>query len=431
MSRGIASLRRYQGGGRVDPPRGGPQEYPSSKLGARNTQLGLGSLVLQNPKHSLQSSAWRTLHQLSPEVVAKMTTQQKLEYMLLREFDRLAPIRDVILQAPSELHGLRNRVGSGSYQGYFPQGLSVSGIERDLVEILGPPITAEEIAQAWDDPMFGGTGRMSDLDWAGEVGKDDFTLSDKAINERIYARRYANQQIGDPDSFYRFRVGNRLLEEFEPLPEMPIAGREAPTEAQKRASAEVKSRRRTMLDAIDEIPDPKVASGSTLLPAKATNPEFERWRRSLDRASDLRRPFGGIYSLGRGLPRLGRASVETAKNLGVASLRVLRNKLPAMVAAGAATAATSNPVSALADVMMSPTQLGSGDLPGEYRDYGLYGPAPPSRLSYEDQLKYYENLQNQGALLMPLRDYFPSQFGEATMTRGYPGQQIRSRGPGR
>jgi len=477
MSRGIASLRRYQGGGRVDPP----------------PKVGVASL----PQSPLLSQSWSVIDQLSPEVVAKMTPQEKIEWFLLKEFDRLKRPREAISATPprepmpgtetwanrstevamepsaydvreefarrnpdaptgstyekgyGELSGYRSaKERPGSYESYFPEGEHISTIERDLFDIMGPPITAEEIAQAWDDPMFGGTGRMSDLEWAGEVGNDLSDLSNQDLKDRVWARRYANRQIGSPRSMQRIRLRARFVNQFEPIVKLGPGqsmdeifghiGQEGPPPGFTASEYEDRlarlNRRNDLINAIDEIPDATAAPRST--PYRSALGQYFRDMpsRSPQEVQAYREQTRAAVR--RGAARAGRG----LKNVGVASLRAFRDRLPAMVAAGAATAATSHPVSALTDIAASPTQLGSGDLPGEYRDYGLYGPAPPSSLSYEDQLKYYENLQNQAAPLMPLRyrqgggfaDYlFPRQSSEPTMTRSYPGQQLRSRGPGR
>jgi hypothetical protein len=50
------------------------------------------------------------------------------------------------------------------------------------------------------------------------------------------------------------------------------------------------------------------------------------------------------------------------------------------------------------DILAAPTQLGSGDVPGEgdYRDRRLYDPASESRFSLEEKMKYYDELTNLG-----------------------------------
>ena len=91
---------------------------------------------------------------------------------------------------------------------------------------------------------------------------------------------------------------------------------------------------------------------------------------------------GGISGLRHRVGQAARGAGQAARGAGITALKAIRNRLPAIIAAGAATAATSHPVSALADVALSPTQLGSGELPEE------------SRFSPEEKMKYYEDLMN-------------------------------------
>jgi hypothetical protein len=154
-----------------------------------------------------------------------------------------------------------------------------------------------------------------------------------------------------------------------------------------------------------------------------------------------------------------RRAIADPKRAGVAALRAISGKLPAALMASAAAAATSHPLSALADIAMAPTDLGSGDLPiGESEEVGRLGAIEllsgniedPSLISRkangrERESKYYDDLLRQADLLeeevglSSLRDRLPSDFvtrrlrsspitrPEITSSSFYPGQQLRNR----
>jgi len=152
---------------------------------------------------------------------------------------------------------------------------------------------------------------------------------------------------------------------------------------------------------------------------------LNRWRELRDELGHIiKDPEGGSY------PRsglLGSVDPDRIKpgqsfHVGHSGRGSTRSRLPnlwkppgrglrGLFLAGGATAL--NPMSALADVLMSPSRLGSGDLPEE------------DLLSDEEKMRYYDELMGQGAGLMPRRDYFSRPSSEDAMTRGYPGRQPR------
>ena len=288
------------------------------------------------------------VHSLSAKQIAELTPQEQVDRMLLQEFDRLAPVRAAILETPRrgvvagwgarqsrhragdvrERFAIRNpdapigwelgaeTVGDvhppgqrpvpippekrlGSYESYFPD-MESSKAESMLLDVMGPDITTEEIALALDDPMFGGA------------------ISGNApipeIDERVYARRYANLRMGTPGGAAREQVAREAL----------------------RASS---------------IPAPDYnVDDRTLALARSSE------RDALERA---------VMNLPGGSP-----DVDPPLRSGISKLksRVLRaayHRLPAIALAAGATAV--NPLVALAqgvgDVMFSPEQMGSGDLP--------------------------------------------------------------------
>jgi len=84
----------------------------------------------------------------------------------------------------------------------------------------------------------------------------------------------------------------------------------------------------------------------------------------------------------RGISRLSHRAGRAVRNVGIAGLKAIRNRLPSVIGAGLATAAASHPASAAVDIALSPTPMGSGDMPK--RD-------PRSN---EDRMKYYDDLMN-------------------------------------
>ena len=84
----------------------------------------------------------------------------------------------------------------------------------------------------------------------------------------------------------------------------------------------------------------------------------------------------------RGISRLSHRAGRAVRNVGIAGLKAIRNRLPSVIGAGLATAAASHPASAAVDIALSPTPMGSGDMPK--RD-------PRSN---EDRMKYYDDLMS-------------------------------------
>ena len=392
MSNGIRSLPRYQEGGPHRPPslaKYGPllrralekmaaagnmnaakqlEELASSDevvfqalegaipLTADEEKLlsrGLGSLP-QEPSwtRELGIPERAAFPMPSAEDFARLSPREQRALLNLRDFDRMAETRAAILETPPRNPGfsaqrvadvreqftrrnpsapigweygaptiemgytaseVREHGGMtpippekrpGSYESYFPDvegGMGRGEIEDVLFEIMDADITEQEIAQALDDPMFGGP--LSG------------TASNAEIDERVYGRRYADRM------------------------------------EQKAADEAWRERGVSIRDRSPGFPD------------EPTSPK-----------TPARRGISGLRH------RAGQA----VRGAGITALKAIRNRLPAMVAATAATAAASHPVSALADVALSPTELGLGELSEE------------SRFSPEEKVKYYDELMNLG-----------------------------------
>ena len=95
--------------------------------------------------------------------------------------------------------------------------------------------------------------------------------------------------------------------------------------------------------------------------------------------------------------RLAHRAGRAARNVGIAGLKAIRNRLPSVIGAGLATAAASHPASAAVDIALSPTPMGSGDMPK--RDL----------LTDEQKIRYYQdrlNLQRE----LGVGQHYPSFF---------------------
>jgi hypothetical protein len=114
-----------------------------------------------------------------------------------------------------------------------------------------------------------------------------------------------------------------------------------------------------------------------------------------------------------GISRLGHRAGQAMRSGSATALRAIRNKLPAIIAAGAGAAAAAHPLSALVDQALSPTQLGSGDIPRE------------DPFSDEEKMRYSEELMSLGREL-GVGQYSPSFF-QPSRERG--GPSIRSSYP--
>ena len=95
----------------------------------------------------------------------------------------------------------------------------------------------------------------------------------------------------------------------------------------------------------------------------------------------------------------------------------MRKGLKSLLMAGAGAAL--NPMSVLAEELMSPTPLGSGDIPKK------------DRLTDQEKMEYYDRLDDQsrdsGINLPNFRDYLSRPSSEDAMTQGYPDLRGRSR----
>jgi hypothetical protein len=210
---------------------------------------------------------------------------------------------------------------------------------------MSPEITEQEIAQALDDPMFG--SRVGDL-------------TDAEINERVYARRYVNTQFGSPGSIPRERSVRRLMGELGSSfgSDAAEARTRLPPQRRKqleRASLAEKSRRTVLERELMGLP------GGT---------------------PDVDPP------LRRGISRLGSRAGRAVRGAGIATLKAIRNRLPAIIAMGGTGALFGGFPGAAAgaitggvfDVMTTPSDLGSGEIPQK------------DRLTDEEKIKYYSDL---------------------------------------
>ena len=373
MSRGIASLRGYKNGGSTSLT---IQDKPSwAALGV--PEGGIGQLML------------------SPEEFAKLTPQEKVERMLLAEFHKTLPLRQIIadsgfeeaarkesyypkwwsdkgIESPASwsdtLFGRRQALrkkwsdlnpSSGypigrvdmmgreissvldefweaeegrSYRMLFPENTLLHEMEDVLLDIMGRDITDAELAVALDDPLFGGPlpAHASDLE----------------LEERVYARRYADAQFGAPGRGFATDswVDHPLKAHGNPLTQGRLASRIAhQLEPELEPEAEfdqvaVNRRRLALEDALNEL-----EGTSRPYADPAVIPDLPK------------------------TPLLTRGT-QAAKNVGIRTLKAIRNKLP-MVVAGAATVPLL-PFELAAEFAVSPTGMGSGT-PDWRRSEGL------------------------------------------------------------
>jgi hypothetical protein len=434
MSNGIRSLPRYQEGGPLHPRR-----------------AGLGPV----PVHP-QETSWRAafgisehggVPSLSAEELARRTPQQQVDYVLLREFERMGDLRQIIggdasfaaepssVLDPSRSQTLRKEWlsrnpnapgqgtisrGTGSYRSLFPRNESPYSIENILFEIMSPDITPEEIALALDDPMFGGaiSGNATNAE----------------INERVYGRRYANRRFGrtwkGTVPFARWDIARQVVE-----------GARGPGVAAMPQTLEYTG----LGESVRNLP-----GGSPDVDPPLRRGRIDRFRQGIGRFSQgigdyfQMRNMGGVDPtsvpessllppqsyltdvdppLRRGISGLRHRAGQAARGAGITALKAIRNRLPAIIAAGVGTVATSHPVSALADIALSPTELGSGDVPKE------------DPRSDEDKIKYYEDLMSLGREL-GVGQHHPSilqlsrEINEPSTRSSYPnGPSIRSSFP--
>ena len=99
----------------------------------------------------------------------------------------------------------------------------------------------------------------------------------------------------------------------------------------------------------------------------------------------------------RGISRLSHRAGQAVRGAGITALKAIRNRLPSVIGAGLATAAASHPASAAVDIALSPTPMGSGDMPK--RDL----------LTDEQKIRYYQdrlNLQRE----LGVGQHYPSFF---------------------
>jgi hypothetical protein len=339
VSKGIRSLPRYQEGGAH-----GLGSLPQGPSWTRELGIpeGVGGVTIP-----------------SAEEFAALSPREQRAYMHLVDFEGLAPVRAAILETPVETPGFSGqryddvrklftertpsvpREASyseatgylptykrpGSFESYFPN-VDVEG--RDIAD-FGPRGRAEiegalyEIMDA-DITEQEVLQALDDPMYGGAipVGNDE-------ISERVYARRYIDRMELDA-------VRRRELDIIIPLtPGGPLA------DLYRQNERDLLAR--------------------------------DRHRGFPDKTSDKTPARKGISGLRH---RAGQA----VRGAGITALKAIRDKLPAIVAAGAATAATSHPVSAAVDIALSPEELGSGELPEE------------SRFSHEEKMKYYDDLAN-------------------------------------
>jgi len=368
---------------------------------------------------------------LSAKQIAKLTPQEQMDRMLLQDFDRLAPVRAAILETPAQTPGFSGQryhdvrkqfarrnpsapigwehgaetVGDvyppgqrplpipppkrpGSFESYFPSDIPDMGrggrgeIEGVLYEIMDADITEQEIARALDDPMFG--PRVANL-------------TNAEIDERVYARRYANARMGSPHSETRRQVTRQFMRQVpREFPEdavwSVVGGTNLSDVEFERGMGE--RRKRLLLEhELGRLRDP-----------------------SLPERNPYRTFFNEFAKPGERRPRhrsLPFKAGQAVRGAGITALRAIRNRLPAIIAGGVGAAAATHPVSALVDQALSPTQLGSGDIPRE------------DPFSDEEKMRHYEELMSLGREL-GVGQYSPSFF-QPSRERG--GPSIRSSYP--
>jgi hypothetical protein len=255
-------------------------------------------------------------------------------------------------------------------------------IEGVLYEIMDADITEQEIARALDDPMFG--PRVANL-------------TNAEIDERVYARRYANARMGSPHSETRRQVTRQFMRQVpREFPEdavwSVVGGTNLSDVEFERGMGE--RRKRLLLEhELGRLRDP-----------------------SLPERNPYRTFFNEFAKPGERRPRhrsLPFKAGQAVRGAGITALRAIRNRLPAIIAGGVGAAAATHPVSALVDQALSPTQLGSGDIPRE------------DPFSDEEKMRHYEELMSLGREL-GVGQYSPSFF-QPSRERG--GPSIRSSYP--
>ena len=341
------------------------------------------------------------VHSLSAKQIAELTPQEQLDRMLLQDFDRLAPVRAAILETPPRTPGGPSRLTAdvreqfarrnpaaptgptyekgygelfgyrlakerpGSYESYFPDVEGKPFGTQALLEIMDTDITEQEILQALDDPMFGGP--LSG------------TASNAEISERVYARRYVNLRMGSPHSETRRQVTRHFMQQVPrefPEDAVRFGGRNLSDVEFERAMGE--RRKRLLLEhELTRLRDPSLPERN---PYRTFFNEFAKPGERRPRHRSL--PF-----------RAGQA----VRGAGITALKAIRNRLPSVIGAGLATAAASHPASAAVDIALSPTPMGSGDMPK--RDL----------LTDEQKIRYYQdrlNLQKE----LGVGQHYPSFF---------------------
>jgi len=357
MGSGTRSLPRYQHGG----------PHPLSR--------GLGSLP--------QEPSWtRELGIPERGSVAPMLTFDDIdilgltpkEVMIadhLREFDRMAEVRAAILETPLR-RGRFGRFGRSQADvleqfarrnpfaptpsidhGDRPPGSFESYFPAEPYDARGQRISQMEMEDALLEIMDVDITEQEialALDDPMFGGPISGTASNAEIDERVYGRRYANK-MGEIKT-----------------------GRDMPWHPERRGWP-----------------------AGTETWAKLPTEHLEDWRTR------------GIA----GLRKAGASASRAARGAGITALKAVRDRLPAIIAAGAGTALASHPVSALADIALSPAKLGSGGLPEE------------DPYSSEDKIKYYEDLMSLGGGL-DIGQHYPPVL---QLSREVNGPSIRSSYP--
>ena len=373
VSKGIRSLPRYQEGGAH-----GLGSLPQGPSWTRELGIpeGVGGVTIP-----------------SAEEFAALSPREQRAYMHLVDFEGLAPVRAAILETPVETpgfsgqryHDVRKRFAErnpsaptgpsyseitgysadpdsrfqkrggylmrpekrpGSFESYFPD---VDVDARDVTD-WGEVIPFAEMPSPDfipDTPTTGSRrgGRM-------EIEGALYEIMDADITEQEVL-----QALDDPMYGGAIPVGN------DEISERVYARRYIDR-------MELDAVRRRELDII--IP---------LTPGGPLADLYRQNERDL-LARDRHRGFPDKTPARKGISGLRHRAGQAVRGAGITALKAIRDKLPAIVAAGAATAATSHPVSAAVDIALSPEELGSGELPEE------------SRFSHEEKMKYYDDLAN-------------------------------------
>jgi hypothetical protein len=360
MSNGIRSLPRYQ--------HGGPHPLPREPSWTREFGIPERGSVAPMP---------------STEDFMNLPPERLRAALNLRDFDRMAEVRAAILEtpprsrtaaevreqfarrnpyAPAVSAGLRQR--PGSFESYFPS--EPTGFDTgeeaynkwlrkyfDTDQAFDTRMEIEDVLLEIMDADITEEEIVQALDDPMFGGPTSGTASNAEIDERVYGRRYVNKME-------EMRAGRERMAQ-------PRGGWPAGTEAWAKPPTE-------------HLPEVR-----------------GDWRTR------------GIAGL-----RKARASASrAASGAGITALKAVRDRLPAIIAAGAGTALASHPVSALADIALSPAKLGSGGLPEE------------DPYSSEDKIKYYEDLMSLGGGL-DIGQHYPPVL---QLSREVNGPSIRSSYP--